>query len=280
MTFVWDTDPELLNVSGLFSIRYYSLLFALGLFLGYALVRDFWFKEQLRKELLDNLAIYIFLATIIGARLGHCLFYEPSYYLTHPLEIILPFKLMNGEIQFTGFQGLASHGGILAVFLSIYLFSKKYRARFYSILDKVAVGGSLTAVFIRLGNFMNSEILGIPTNSNYGVVFLRYDNVARHPAQLYEAVAYLIIFIGLFILYKSKKRNTPGLIFGIFFTTLFISRFIIEYFKIDQVRFEEGMVLNMGQILSIPFIILGCVVTIWVIRRQKIQLQSQPIVDL
>ena len=268
MTLVWDIDPEIINFSGKFSIRYYSILFAAGLFLGYSVVRKFWMNEGLLNDHLDKLALYIFLATIIGARLGHCLFYEPEYYLNHPLEMLFPITIEDGSLRFVGFQGLASHGGILAVFIAIFLFSRKYKTNFYSILDKVSVGGALTAVFIRLGNFMNSEIIGTPTNSNYGVIFKRVDDVVRHPAQVYEATAYFIIFVSLYFLYRMKK-NIPGLVFGIFFTSLFISRFIIEFFKIDQVPFEDGMTINMGQLLSIPFIILGLVFCVFSFRLSQ-----------
>ncbi len=262
MTFVWDIDPEIFNLFGVLSVRFYSLLFALGLVLGYSVVRRIWIREKLAINLLETLALYIFTATLLGARIGHCLFYEPAYYLKYPWEIILPFTLHNGSFEFTGYQGLASHGGILAVFIAIIIFSRRYKLNVYDLLDKVSVGGALTAVFIRLGNFMNSEIIGIPTHSNFGVVFKRADDVVRHPAQLYEALAYLIIFLIVFSLYKAEKKRKPGFIFGSFFSLLFISRFIIEFVKIDQVQFEQGMTINMGQILSIPFIILGIIVMI------------------
>jgi prolipoprotein diacylglyceryl transferase len=158
-------------------------------------VKQLWEKEGWEIDELDKLTKYVFIATLVGARLGHCLFYEPDYFLAHPLEIFLPFKIKQGEFIFTGFQGLASHGGILAVFIAIWLFSRKSKLNFFSILDKVAVGGVLTGAFIRLGNFMNSEIIGKPTNADYGVIFKKVDNLLRHPSQLYEAMAYLVIFI-------------------------------------------------------------------------------------
>ncbi len=262
MQIEWDVNPEILRLFDLIPIRYYSLLFISGLLLGLHVVKKLWKRDGWQISDLDRLSIFIFIATIGGARLGHCLFYEPTYYLSHPLEIFLPFKIQNGNFEFIGFQGLASHGGILAVFIAIWAFSKKSNLNFFSILDKVSIGGALTAVFIRLGNFMNSEIIGKATNSNYGVVFKRVDNVLRHPSQLYEAFAYLIIFLIILLAYTNKQSRKEGFVFGLFFTLLFIARFLIEYFKINQVEFEEGMIINMGQTLSIPFILLGITIMI------------------
>lgn len=261
---VWEVSPEITRLFGVFPLRYYSLLFAGGLMLGYLVVKNIYKKEGLPMEQLDKLAFYVFIATILGARLGHCLFYEPEYYLRHPLEMILPFQITNGDFKFTGFQGLASHGGILGVFIAIYLFSRKTKIHFFKILDMVSIGGALTGAFIRLGNLMNSEIIGLPTGSNYGFIFKSVDNIPRHPAQLYESIAYFLIFILLFILYKipTYKKKT-GLIFGIFFTLLFIARFLIEFVKENQVNFEDDMAINMGQALSIPFILLGVGIMIW-----------------
>lgn len=267
LAITWDIDPVIVELFGVLPIRYYSLLFAGGLFLGYLIVKRMWTLEKLPIDNLDKLAFYIFVATILGARLGHCLFYEPEYYLKHPLQMILPFNFNDG-FQYTGFQGLASHGGILGVFISIWLFARKTKMDIFNILDKVAVAGSLTGAFIRLGNLMNSEILGKATGSDYGVIFKRVDSVVRHPAQLYESVAYFSIFILLFYLYKKKPfKVKDGFLFGLFFTLLFISRFVIEFFKINQVSFEEGMTYNMGQLLSIPFIIAGIAVMFWKSRN-------------
>lgn len=257
----WDASPVLVDLFGKFSIRYYSLLFATGLYLGYLVVINIYKKEGFDVDKLESLALAIFIATFLGARIGHCLFYEPSYYLQHPLEIILPFTFKNGEFNMTGYQGLASHGGIFAVFVTILWWCRKHAVNVFDILDKVAIGGALTAVFIRLGNFMNSEILGKATNSDFGVIFKRVDNVVRHPAQLYESLAYLLIFLILFTMYKKGKgKFGQGFIFGTFFTLLFVARFFIEFVKIDQVAFEQNIPLNMGQWLSVPFIILGLIV--------------------
>lgn len=255
---IWNVDPEITKLFGVFPLRYYSLLFAGGLMLGYVIVKRIYQKEGLSMEELDRLALYIFIATILGARLGHCLFYEPEYYLRHPLEMILPFSIQNGKFTFTGFQGLASHGGILGVFIAIWLWTRKSKVNFLRILDMVSNGGALTGAFIRLGNLMNSEIIGLPTGGDWGFIFKRVDDIPRHPAQLYESIAYFLIFILLFVLYRNDKiKRKQGFIFGLFFTLLFIARFLIEFVKENQVNFEEGLTLNMGQLLSIPFIILG-----------------------
>lgn len=270
MQFEWNIDPEMIRLFNILPIRYYSILFALGLILGYLVVKQIWIKEKLSVEKLDKLALFIFVGTIVGARLGHCLFYEPDYYLKYPLEIILPFSLVNGNFEYVGFQGLASHGGIAAVFIAIWYYCKKSNSNIFSVLDKIAIGGALTAVFIRLGNFMNSEIIGKATRSNYGIVFTKVDNVLRHPAQLYESFAYLLIFIILFFLYRNKSFGKDGFIFGLFFILLFIARFLIEFFKINQVDFENNMIINMGQVLSIPFIVAGIIIMF--LKRKPIQI--------
>jgi prolipoprotein diacylglyceryl transferase len=254
----WNPDPEIVRLFGSFSLRYYSLLFVTGLILGYQIVKYFYKKEGLSLEQLDKLAMWVFVATVLGARLGHCLFYEPEYYLKHPIEMLLPIQITDGNVSFTGYQGLASHGGILAVFIAIVWFCRKTKTPVFSVLDKISVGGALTGAFIRLGNFFNSEIIGKATKANYGVVFERVDQVVRHPAQLYESVAYFMIFLLLFILYRNQNlKRQHGFIFGLFFTLLFVSRFIIEFFKINQVNFEDNLTFNMGQLLSVPFILMG-----------------------
>ena len=269
MTFEWNIDPELVRLFGTWSIRYYSLLFASGLLLGLYVVKRLWVKDNWSLKELDRLTILVFIATVVGARVGHCLFYEPQYYWSHPLEIFIPFKIEGGDFEFTGFQGLASHGGILAVFLAIWYFSWRSKKSFFSLLDKVAVGGALTGAFIRLGNFMNSEIIGKATNADYGVVFKRVDDVLRHPSQLYESVAYFLIFMILLMIYKNKGKRKDGFVFGLFFTLLFMARFLIEFTKINQVDFEDTMTINMGQILSIPFIVLGVVIMVLKHKRRE-----------
>lgn len=262
----WDANPELINLFGNFSLRWYSLLFVTGLILGYVVVSKIFVNEGITRNKVDQLTLLVFIGTVFGARLGHCLFYEPEYYLQHPLEMILPFKF-DGGIEFTGFAGLASHGGAIGVIIAIVYWSIRNKQPLIPILDKVAVGVPLVGFFIRLGNFFNSEIIGKPTGGDYGIIFKKIDNVARHPGQLYEAISYIILFVIVFLLYKKDAlRNKRGFIFGLMFAGIFIARFVIEFSKIEQVAFEQGMTLNMGQWLSIPFIIVGL---IFMFRPQK-----------
>lgn len=255
---VWGPDPEIINLFGVLSIRYYGLMFAIGFTIGYYIVYRMFKEEGRDTKDLDDMLMYLVIGTVIGARLGHCLFYEPEYFLPRPLEMLLPFKWTDGSFDFTGYKGLASHGGIFGVFIAIWLFAKKKSMSFLDLLDKISIPGSFVGACIRLGNFMNSEILGVRTDSPIGVIFERVDKVPRHAAQLYESIAYLLISILLFWVYKQKKYKS-GFVFGLFFTLLFMSRFFIEFFKINQVGFEDGMALNMGQILSIPFFLFGVV---------------------
>ena len=261
----WNVDPEIIKIFGLISLRYYSLFFVTGLGLGYLIVKYIYRRENVPVENLDRLTLYIFIGTVLGARLGHCLFYEPEYYFKNPLEIILPFKWTFGEkFEFTGFQGLASHGGAIAVFIAIYIYCRRNNFGFLWVLDRVAVAAPVTGAFIRFGNFMNSEIIGEPTNSNFGIVFQRVDLLPRHPAQLYEASAYILIFvILLWTFLKAKETKKDGYIFGLLLVMLFTARLLIEFFKINQVAFESGMLINMGQLLSIPFILSGISLIIW-----------------
>ncbi len=261
-TFIWDTHPELPFLRHYVPIRYYSLLFSGGLMAAYFVVKHLYKREGLSSENLDNLALYIFSGTIIGARLGHCLFYEPTYYLSHPIEFFLPIKITTTGVLFTGYRGLASHGATIGIFLAILAYAYRYKAAFFPILDKIAIVAALGGGFIRIGNFMNSEIIGIPTNANYGIIFKNIDNIPRHPAQLYEAVCYFLIFASLYTFYKNKKDSyQAGFIFGLFLVILFSVRFSLEFIKINQVSFEEGMYLNMGQLLSLPMIVLGFLVS-------------------
>lgn len=260
----WNTDPAIFWITDSFPLKYYGLFFAIGILLGYTIVKKIFIKENVAVEILDNLLIYIIAGTILGARLGHCLFYEPDYFLQHPIEILLPIQKIGGIYKFVGFQGLASHGGTIGVFIAILLFYRKNKVNLLWLLDRVAIAVPVTATFIRLGNFMNSEIYGKPTNGNWGVIFQKDDLIPRHPTQLYEAFAYFSIFIITLYLYQSdltKKRN--GLIFGVFLILLFSARFIIEFFKENQEAFENQMTINMGQILSIPFILSGILLIIW-----------------
>lgn len=260
----WNVDPVIVMITDTFPLKYYGALFACGLLLGYYIVRTIYKKENLSLDNLDSLLVYVIVGTILGARLGHCFFYEPAYFFSHPIEILLPVQKIGGVYKFVGYQGLASHGGTIGVLLAIILYCRKFQVKFFWLLDRMAIGVPVTGAFIRLGNFMNSEIYGKPTNGNWGVVFQRDDLIPRHPTQLYEAFAYFLIFGIMLKMYQSEKiRKASGLLFGTFFTLLFLARFLIEFFKENQESFENNMILNMGQILSIPFILIGLTLIVW-----------------
>jgi prolipoprotein diacylglyceryl transferase len=351
---IWNAPPQLIDL-GRFEIRYYSLLFALGFIMGYIILLRIFKKQGLQVELLDRLTIYMVISTIIGARVGHCLFYEFDYYIIHPLEIILPWRGTIGrDFEFTGFQGLASHGAAIGILIGIYMFARKTKSSYLWTMDMIVMVTALAGSFIRLGNLMNSEIYGNPSKSNYGFVFthdltrlltekykgtiqhVSFDKIAadslqdqqgvplqiniqfsrqvkdenkvrqfgdiilpddmarynfdnnvfllqnyslnykverkdkrfwlsakigglpRHPSQIYEAACYLFIFLLLlYIFYAFDKRLRDGFIFGMFLFLVFASRFFIEFLKQNQESFEDTMKLNMGQLLSIPFVIIG-----------------------
>lgn len=254
----WNLDPELINILGI-SIRYYGLLFVSGLILSVYTLSWIFKRENIPSEHLDKLSIFGMIGILVGARLGHCLFYEPSYYLSNPLEMILPITFPSGGgVKFIGYQGLASHGGALGLLIALYFYSRKTKHSMIDTIDLIAVVSGLGAGFIRLANFMNSEIIGMPTTKPWGVIFERVDNLPRHPAQLYEAICYFIIFAIMMILYKKKRdKLKSGFFFGLVLVLIFTARFIIEFFKEDQVGFEDGMTFNMGQLLSVPYIVVG-----------------------
>lgn len=254
----WNPDPEIINIFGI-SIRSYGLLFVSGLILCIYILSWIYKKENIPSDNLEKLTIYGMIGIIVGARLGHCLFYEPSFYLSHPLEMILPITFPpDGGIKFTGYQGLASHGGVLGLLIALYFYSRKTKHSMIDTIDLIAVVSGLSFGFIRLGNFMNSEIIGMPTTKPWGVIFERVDNIPRHPTQLYEAICYFIILAVMMILYKKgRDRLRNGFFFGLGSVLFFTARFVIEFVKEDQVGFEKGMAFNMGQLLSIPFILIG-----------------------
>jgi phosphatidylglycerol:prolipoprotein diacylglycerol transferase len=367
---IWNLRPQLIDF-GRFEIRYYSILFALTFIVAYIILLRVFKKEGYSVELLDKLTIYMVVSTIIGARVGHCLFYESGYYLHHPLEIILPWHGTIGkDFEFTGFQGLASHGAAIGILVGLYIFARKTKTSYLWTLDKIVIVTALGGFFIRTGNLMNSEIYGKPTGNNYGFVFTRdfthlltygdenqfikkvyfkkvsedsvkipdaipldltivlsnkikseavadeftrkilsfalykrdYQNniihpdirgitinreksdrnyfmtarvygIPRHPTQLYEGGAYLIFFfilLGIYLKYRNNLRE--GFILGAFFFLIFGARFFIEFLKENQETFEEGLKLNMGQILSLPFIIGGIVLMI--LRRPKKEIRA------
>lgn len=266
----WNPDPEIINIFG-FSLRYYSILFVSGLILSIYILGWIFKREDIPSEDLDKLTLYGMIGIVAGMRLGHCLFYEPSYYLSHPLEMILPITFPpDGGIKFIGYQGLASHGGTLGLLIAIYFYSRKTKNSMIDTIDLIAIVAALGSGFIRLANFMNSEIIGMPTTLPWGVIFERVDNVPRHPAQLYEAISYFIIFAIMMILYKKKRDKLKnGFFFGLVLVLIFVARFIIEFVKENQVGFEDGMIFNMGQILSLPYIIVGIGFMIYGLRKTK-----------
>jgi prolipoprotein diacylglyceryl transferase len=254
----WSADPVIFHI-GSFGLRWYSLLFAVGFISAYFILLKMFRREGVNPSYLDKLTIYCFIALLVGLRFGHCIFYEWSYYKNHLLEIVLPWNLETGE--FTGYQGLASHGGAIGILLGLWLYCYKTKINPVWILDRLVIVIPLVGACVRCGNLMNSEIYGVETTLPWGFIYERnHETVPKHPTQLYEALSYLIIFASLLIYYVRKKgKIRPGMSFGIFLTALFGIRFLIEFIKQDQVAFEQGMTLNMGQLLSIPFILAGIV---------------------
>ncbi len=264
----WNLDPEIIKLFGVFPLKYYGLLFVLGIIIAYTVAKHIYTTEGVSVEKLEKLSGYLLIGIVAGMRLGHCLFYDFDYYSQHILEIFLPFQITNGEWHFTGFTGLASHGGSLGAILAIFLYCKKYKTPVFWILDRIAIVTPIVGAFIRFGNFMNSEIYGKPTGGNYGVVFLLDDTIPRHPTQLYEAFSYLLIFALLWYLYqKTDAVQKQGFLLGILLAVLFTARLIIEFFKENQVAFEDSMTLNMGQLLSIPFILAGVLLIVFSKRK-------------
>lgn len=253
----WGISPEIFRIGGV-ALRYYSIGFMLAFVSAYMILSYVFRQEHRSRETLDRLLVYIIAGTLLGARLGHCFFYDFDYYKYHLWEIFLPFTFTNGHFELTGYQGLASHGAAIGILLAALLFSHRYRVPFIWLLDRLAMVIPLAGCFIRIGNFFNSEIIGLPTTLPWAVVFTRVDTLPRHPAQLYEAFCYLIIFCWLFYCYKKQiPFFKPGRLFGYLLTGVFTARFIIEFVKENQVAFEKGHLLNMGQLLSIPLILLG-----------------------
>lgn len=254
----WDLNPIMLNL-GFLEIRYYGLCWALALGIGLWIFSKIFKRENLSDKTLDSLFWYAVLATVIGARLGHCYFYEPAYYLSHPAEVL---QIWNG--------GLASHGAAFGLLIGLYLFARKNRLSYIWILDRIGIAITIGGALIRLGNLFNSEIYGAPTTLPWGFIFVNGNEnqtVPCHPTQLYEALAYLIIFLIMCLMYFKKDiaRKCQGVMFGWFLILLFGARFLIEFIKNAQVEFEKEMFLDMGQWLSVPFIVLG----IWILIKAR-----------
>ncbi len=257
----WNPDPELINLFGI-SIRYYGLLWGIGLFCAYFIVRYQYRDKKIDERLFEPLFFYCFFGVLIGARLGHCIFYDPDYYLTSGkgfVEMLLPIHFLpDGGWKFTGYEGLASHGGTLGLIVALWMYCRKSKMHYMDVLDMVAVATPATAFFIRMANLMNSEIIGKPTDVPWAFVFERVDMLPRHPGQLYEAITYLILFFIMIWLYKKYGKTLHrGFFFGFCLTYIFTFRFFIEFVKENQEAFEDSMMLNMGQWLSIPFVLIG-----------------------
>ncbi|NOY38615.1 MAG: prolipoprotein diacylglyceryl transferase [Chlorobi bacterium] len=257
----WHVNPEIFRI-GNFAIRWYGLLFASAFFFGYLIMAKMFKWENVPEPLLDKLTLYMAVGTIVGARLGHVFFYEPGYYLHNPLEIL---KVWHG--------GLASHGAAIGILLAIYIFSRETKRPFLWAIDRIVVVVALSGFFIRMGNLMNSEIYGIPTKLPWGFIFERNgETIPKHPTQIYEALSYLTIFVVLYLIYlKKKEKLTQGLLFSLFLILVFTARFFIEFIKEVQVNFERTLPLDMGQILSIPFILTGVVLLFIIYRKKKPQ---------
>lgn len=265
----WNVDPEIFHLGPL-SIRWYGLMFAFAFLSGYLVFTRALKIKRLDAEMLDQLLIYVAVGTIVGARLGHCLFYEPEYYLSNPVEIL---KIWKG--------GLASHGAAIGILIALWLYVRKYKLSFLWLIDRLVIVVPLAGAFIRTGNLFNSEIYGRATDVPWAFLYVRdvvrdpntgaiLPNVPSHPTQIYEALSYLVIFVILLLYYrKNKDKVRDGFIFGVFLILLFTARFFIEFIKNDQVSFESGMTLNMGQLLSLPFILIGVFLIYWTGKHPK-----------
>lgn len=260
---IWDPSIIAFHVGSL-EVRWYGICWCIGLALAYIVMLKLYKRQGIPQEKFDPLFMYCFVGILAGARLGHCLLYEPGYFLAHPLEMILPIHHMaDGSWKFTGYAGLASHGGTLGLMIALWLYVKKTKVNLMRVLDDIAVATPIAACFIRLGNLMNSEIVGKYTGSDFGFVFVQLQETQpRYPAQLFEAIAYLLFFfIGLLLYRFYEKRVATGFFFGFCLTSIFAFRFVVEFLKEVQEPWELSMQqmigLDQGQLLSIPFIILG-----------------------
>jgi prolipoprotein diacylglyceryl transferase len=269
----WNISPEIFSMGPL-HVRWYGLMFAIGFLFGYYHVEKMFKDEKVDLKWLESLFIYLIVATVVGARLGHVLFYGWDYYSQHPFEILYVWQ-----------GGLASHGGVLGILIALTIWSRKVSKRsILWVLDRVVVPTALVAAMIRFGNLMNSEIYGHTTTLPWGFLYERSVDVLsgreklepRHPTQIYESLSYLFTFgVMLYMYWKTKAKDYQGLIFGVFFMLVFGARFLIEYIKEDQEAFEATMSLNMGQWLSIPFVLTGILLIILAIRRGPVYYQNQ-----
>jgi phosphatidylglycerol---prolipoprotein diacylglyceryl transferase len=246
--FHWDVSPEIVTI-GPFVLRWYGVCFALAFVVGLIVITRVFRREGKGEKDIDRLLVAMLAGTILGARLGHCLLYEPAYFLSHPAEIPLIWK-----------GGLASHGAVAGMAIALWIYQRRRPDQpFLWLLDRVAITAAPGACLIRMGNLFNSEIVGVPTTVPWAFLFARVDRFqARHPAQLYEALSYLAIFVLLALIYRRTGKATPrGLLLGVLFVSVFTARFFIEFLKERQAAFGEDFFLSMGQILSIPLVAIG-----------------------
>ena len=259
--FHWDIDPELFSL-GPISIRWYGLMFASSFLFGFLLLRRIFRLEGRHVKNLDKLLVYVLIGTILGARLGHCFFYNPSYFLSNPIEILKVWK-----------GGLASHGGGLGALIAIFLYSRnKPQEPYLWLLDRIAIVAGLAGFFIRIGNLFNSEIIGTPTTLPWAFIFEKVDNIPRHPVQLYESVTYGLIFVLLLTIYRKQRHKVKqGFLTGLFLLLAFTARFFLEFVKARQASYSSNLPLSVGQLLSIPFLLAGIVLIIRAYRKQLSQ---------
>lgn len=262
--FIWNIHPNILEF-GSIQLRWYGVFFVGSFFVGLSIMTWIYKRENRDPIVLDNMLLYIMTGAVIGSRLMHCFAYEPEFYFANPIEILKVWK-----------GGLASHGGMLGLIFALYIFSKRYHESFFWILSRVTIAGALTASAIRFGNFFNSEILGLPTDKPWGVIFERVDMIPRHPVQLYEAFAYLLLAFILWVTYKSVSSSFATKILpAIFATYMFSIRFLLEYTKTRQSDYVTDLPFSTGQMLSLPFIIIGIVWILWaLLSKQKDKIKS------
>ncbi len=251
--FTWSTNPVAFAF-GPIHIFWYGILFATAILSGLQFMKWVYRTEGKDEEVLESMFLYIVIGIVVGARLGHVLFYDPSYYFAHPAKIIAVWE-----------GGLASHGGGAGVILALYLFAKKHKLNYLWLLDRVAIPTALFGFFVRMGNFMNSEIVGKPTDVPWAVIFTRVDMLPRHPAQLYESFSYLFIFVLLTAIYKTKRDSLKnGFLFGLFLVLIFTVRLLVEFVKVKQADYDTSfLMMTTGQALSIPFLLAGFAFMFW-----------------
>ncbi len=256
----WDVNPEIFRL-GSFAVRWYGLFWAMSFYLGYEIFARILRQEKMSLKLADSLLIYFAVGSIVGARLGHCFFYDFDYYSQNLIEVLYIWQ-----------GGLASHGGAIGILIALYLFQRKIKERsFLWLLDRLVIPIALGAFFIRMGNLMNSEIYGVETTLPWGFIFEgRGEVFPKHPTQIYEGLTYLLLFFSLLWMYWKKRTVLPtGFMTAFFAIVMFVARFLIEFIKEPQSAFEESMVLNMGQILSIPVVVAGFIMMWFALKRRK-----------